>query len=178
MALLNRVLAHRVRRRISPQRQVAHAVLRAVVRERDAEIVGQRRVQVGKAYKTVARRARGNGVWPADQAGDSMAALVDVRLMAAEDIAGIVAAGAKLLEIGHGRAAVVGRQHEDRVFIQTLFNQLISNLSDHVVAHQNEVAVFIRAGAPLKFLRREDGRVRRGQREIQEERARPRSPRR
>ncbi|OPZ84984.1 MAG: hypothetical protein BWY76_01617 [bacterium ADurb.Bin429] len=73
-------------------------------------------------------------------------------------------------EVGHRRAAVVGGEDDNGVVGNARALQRRQHPAHHVVYHQAEVAVGIRAGFALELRRRQDGRVRRGQREIEKER--------
>ena len=167
--MVHGVVAHGRVRPALPYGQLGYAVLAHVVGQLFADQLGRRRHKVAQAQRLGALAASRYAVGPRRDEGYAVPALVYVGLVPAEYVAGVVTRRQQRRIVGHGRAAVVACEYYERVVVYALFAQLCAYLTHHVVHHQHEVAVAVRARFALKFGRGQYGRVRRGQREVYEE---------
>ena len=168
-ALVHQVLPDLGARGVLPQGQVADAVHALGLAQLQAQIVGHGGHQVAQAHHPVTGLALGHLRRPLDQQRHPVAALIDIGLGAPENIAGVVARGQQLGIVGHGRAAVIGSVNQNRILRQAQFLQLVPDPAHHIVAVEDEVAVLVGVGLAPELGRGQNGRMGRGQGEVEEE---------
>ena len=107
---------------------------------------------------------------PAGEKGHAVAAVPDVGLVAAELRAGEVALFFEGGCVGLRRAAVVGGEDDERVGGEAVFVEGGENVSDDGVGLHDEITVGAEAAFALPLGRRENRRVRRRERDVEEKR--------
>ena len=126
--------------------------------------------QIDLADELIAGGSRGNLPWPAGNQRDTQPTFEEVGLVAAERPVGMVSVCGQLVELRLRRTAVVACKQDERL-VSELVPIECARISPTAqsVCH-DEIGVGINTASPLPLGRGQDRRVRRGQRDIQEER--------
>ncbi len=133
-----------------PEGEEAQAVFARVGGEGDLEKVRAGGQQIAQAYCFAAHAAAWDAGGPPDEERDSVAAFVNIGLMAAEHITGVVADAGQFSEIGHRGTAVIRGERDEGIFSDSQMVQQRGNPAHHVVHMEAEIAVFICAGFSLE----------------------------
>jgi len=149
--------------------QETDAVLSRVVGQIEANDVCRRRREIEQADGMIIGGTAFHLRGPLDEERHAMPTVEDVRLVATEVVARIVAMLGEGLVVGAGRAAVVAGDHDDRVVGDTAFLERGDDLANGVIGLHDEVGIQADAAFALPLLARQDGRVRRVQRQVEEE---------
>ena len=153
------------------QRQHAATVLPGGGRQRLVQEVGAGCQQIGEAHKLVAAAARLDHARPARDEGDAMAAIPGIRLVAAESGTRMVSLRLHLVDADVRRAAVVAGEDHQGIVGDAVALQGVEDLAEHVVGFHYQVGVeVVQSAAPDPAFVHRQRRVRRGHRQIEEER--------
>ena len=107
---------------------------------------------------------------PAHDEGHAVAAIKDVRLVAAQIVAGVVTGGEQFGEVGTRGAAVVTGDDDERVLGDACRFCGTHDLADGVIGFHDEVGIEADAAFALPFRTGQDRSVRGVQRQVEEER--------
>src|SRR5207302_11162507 len=94
-------------------REDADAVLGGIVGQVRAENISARGEKVGQANELLAGRARFDRAGPADDKGNAMAAVENVRLVPAEMVTRVVSFRGQFIELCFRRTTVVAGENDD-----------------------------------------------------------------
>ena len=152
------------------RREEAHAILARIRREGGTENLGTGGEEIDVTDKL---RVRGCGFdlsRPAGEERHAVAALPDVGFVAAELRAGEVAQFLEAGRVGLRRAAVVGGENDEGVFGEAVSVEGGENFSNDGVGLHREIGVGAKAAFALPLGRRENRRVGRRERDVEEKR--------
>ena len=145
------------------------AVLAGVGGDFGAGDVGGGGEQVGQADGLVAATAGFHLSGPAGNEWHAMSAFVDVGLVSAELVAGIMILGGHLWKFCGGRAAIVGGEDKQRILREIVLLQRLHDLADGPVNLHGEIAIGVDPAFALPFFGREDRSMRGVEGEVDEE---------
>src|SRR5690606_30111769 len=102
-----------------------------------------------------------NMTGPAGDKGYPVASLVDIGLMAAINVAWMMAHGSQFFEVRFRRTAVITGKNDQGLSADTVFLKGCDHLSDHVIDLQDEISVEIRIAHAQEFGSGQDRGMRR-----------------
>ena len=147
-----------------------HAVFASVVRQGLPDDRGACRKQVGQTDRVEAGRCRGRILGqPARDERDAVAPLENVGLGASILSARMMTESGQGFEVGGRRAAIVTREDDQRIRVQSRSLESTHDLANRRINLQDEIAVRADPALLQERAARNDRRVGRRQREIQKE---------
>lgn len=146
-----------------------HAVLAGIRRQGDSQQIREGSQKIELADQLIGDAAGFHLARPADQKRHAVSAFVEICLVAAIDMAGVVTGGEKLVYFRGRRATVVRGEDDERVVGETVPIERVEDVSHVTVDLQNEIGVGIDTALALEFGQRHDGRMGRGQRDVSKE---------
>lgn len=108
-------------------------------------------------------------VGPFYDGGYAVTAVEEIGFHASPDVVGMMPFSCHFGDTSGGRATVVGGENYDGIGIYTVASQGFAHLSHYIVHHQDEVAVMTQSGFFFEGFGGQDGGMRGGQGQIEEE---------